>query len=96
MSTAECAQLRQCAAEAGLTVSAYLRSCTFEVEALRAQVKDALAELRSAPTPAQTPESAEAPAVAKINRLRVVRNWFAWLLGLGPRVNPMQQHAARA
>jgi hypothetical protein len=48
MSEAECAQLQRRAAEAGLTVSAYLRSCTFEAEALRAQVKEALAELRAA------------------------------------------------
>jgi hypothetical protein len=48
MSQAECEQLRDRAAEAGLTVSAYLRSCTFEAEALRAQVKEALAKLRSA------------------------------------------------
>jgi predicted DNA binding CopG/RHH family protein len=47
MSEAECAQLRKRAAEAGLTISAYLRSCTFEAEALRAQVKQALAELRA-------------------------------------------------
>jgi len=37
----------QAGREAGLTVSAYLRSCTFEAEALRAQVKEALAELRT-------------------------------------------------
>lgn len=48
MSKAECDQLRQRAADAGLTISAYLRSCTFEAETLRAQVKDALAELRRA------------------------------------------------
>ena len=47
MSKLECEQLHQRAAEAGLTVSAYLRSCTFEAEALRAQVKEALAELRN-------------------------------------------------
>ena len=46
LSKAECAQLRERAAEAGLTVSAYLRSCTCEVEVLRAQVKEALAQLR--------------------------------------------------
>ena len=40
--------MRERAAEAGLTVSAYLRSCVFEVEDLRAQVKQALAEMRSA------------------------------------------------
>jgi predicted DNA binding CopG/RHH family protein len=58
MSKAECAQLHQRAAEAGLTVSAYLRSCTFEAESLRAMVKETLAQLRSAtaqPTPAAAP-----------------------------------------
>lgn len=48
LSKDELEQLRQRAAEAGLTISAYLRSCTFEAEALRAQVKEALAELRKA------------------------------------------------
>jgi len=48
LSKIECEQLRKRAAEAGLTVSAYLRSCTFEAETLRAQVKQALAELRLA------------------------------------------------
>ena len=47
LSRAEFAQLRQRATEAGLTVSAYLRSCTVEAESLRAQVKDTLAQLRS-------------------------------------------------
>ena len=47
LSEAEGAQLRARAAEAGLTVSAYLRSCAFEVEALRTQVKQALIEFRS-------------------------------------------------
>jgi hypothetical protein len=52
LSESECAQLRARAAETGLTVSAYLRSCTFEVESLRAQVKDALAQMRPAPAKA--------------------------------------------
>jgi len=64
LTQSECAQLQQRAAEAGLTVSAYLRSCTFEVESLRAQVKQALAELR-APRPASTP--------ARPNLLRCLR-----------------------
>jgi hypothetical protein len=56
LSEAENAQLHQRAAEAGLTVSAYLRSCTLEVESLRAQVKDALAQLRdSVPSPPVPP-----------------------------------------
>jgi predicted DNA binding CopG/RHH family protein len=54
MSKAECAQLHERAAEAGLTVSAYLRSCTFEAESLRAMVKDALAQLHSEATQTKT------------------------------------------
>ncbi len=48
LSKAESARLHRHAAEAGVTVSAYLRSCTFEAETLRAEVKAALAELRMA------------------------------------------------
>ena len=48
LSTAECAQLRQRATEAGITVSAYLRSCVLEADALRAQVKEALANFKAA------------------------------------------------
>ena len=50
LNNAECARVHQLAAEAGLTVSAYLRSCTFEAEALRAQVKAALVELKETGT----------------------------------------------
>jgi hypothetical protein len=50
LSEAECEQLRQRAAEAGLTVSAYLRSCTLEVDSLRAQVKEALVQIRQSCT----------------------------------------------
>jgi hypothetical protein len=59
MSEEECAQLHRRAAEAGLTVSAYLRSCTFEAEALRAQVKEVLAQF------AANAEENAAPAEAK-------------------------------
>lgn len=59
LSAPECAQLRQRAAEAGLTISAYLRSCTLEVESLRAQVKEALAQLKTAPVPASEPQADE-------------------------------------
>lgn len=51
LSAPESAQLKQRAAEAGLTVSAYLRSCVLEAETLRAQVKQALAQLRVASAP---------------------------------------------
>lgn len=53
MSPAEFSQLQQRATEANLSVSAYLRSCTFEAEALRAQVKQAIAELRDHPAGTQ-------------------------------------------
>ncbi len=57
LTRAEDEQLRQRAAEAGLTISAYLRSCAFEVETLRAQVKQTIAEMRHAePAPAQPPQ----------------------------------------
>jgi len=58
ISSEENAQLRQRAAEAGVTVSAYLRSCVFEVEALRNQVKDVLSQIRSA-TAAPPPKPQE-------------------------------------
>jgi len=48
MSQSECEQLHRRAAEAGLTVSAYLRSCTFEAESLRALVKETMAQLKAA------------------------------------------------
>lgn len=44
----EATRLRARAAEAGLTISAYLRSCAFEVESLRAQVKEAVARMGEA------------------------------------------------
>lgn len=66
LSQAECTQLRQRAVETGLTVSAYLRSCVLEADALRAQVKEALAEMK---TKAED-ESAAAP---------VRRPWLGWI-----------------
>lgn len=71
LSNEECAQLHQRAAEAGLTVSAYLRFCTLEVESLRAQVKEALAELRSTSQKEQAPPAATRPSrLRKLFRFR--------------------------
>lgn len=84
MSKAECAQLRMRAAEAGLTVSAYLRSCTFEAESLRALVKDTLAQLRDEPSLKGLDATPMASAF-----------WFRWLRRLWPRAQGKQQ-AARA
>jgi hypothetical protein len=44
----EYAQIRARCDEAGLSVSAYLRTCIEEIDGLRAQVKDTLAQLRGA------------------------------------------------
>ena len=49
-------RMRARAAEAGLTVSAYLRSCAFEVETLRAQVKEAVAGMRPPDPPPPPPQ----------------------------------------
>jgi len=76
MSKAECAQLHRRAAEAGLTVSAYLRSCTFEAESLRTMVKDTLAQLRSVATQAKPARSA--PTLR--SRFRKLASWLARLL----------------
>ena len=70
VSKAECEQLHRRAAEAGLTVSAYLRSCTFEAESLRAMVKDTLAQLRSATTEAKPPApESSAPDCSRFRRI---------------------------
>jgi mobilization protein NikA len=72
LSRTECLQLRTRAGEAGLTVSAYLRSCTFEAESLRALVKDTLAKLRSE-TSAEN-QTASAPG-GRTLRQRLARLW---------------------
>lgn len=66
LSKTECVRLRERAAEAGLTISAYLRSCALEAEALRAEVKKTMKELKTA---AETPQ----PVV------QARRPWFAWV-----------------
>lgn len=75
MSKEEWAQLHRRAAEAGITVSGYLRSCTFEVESLRAQVKAALAELRAAKAPAEPSDPAPLPRSRLRRLLRLLIPW---------------------
>lgn len=72
LSRMESARLHQRAAEAGLTLSAYLRSCAIEAEALRAQVKQALAELKAGSNGAGRQEK-ERPEQ---------RNLYGWVRGL--------------
>ena len=73
LSAAECARLHQRATEAGLTVSAYLRSCVLEADALRKQVKDALAEMKTAAV------IESAPALAR-------RSWPQWMGRISKRL----------
>ncbi|MGA2087252.1 MAG: hypothetical protein ABSG60_17225 [Terracidiphilus sp.] len=81
LSKAECAQLHRRAAEAGLTVSAYLRSCTFEAESLRTLVKETLAELRSAASKGKQTCSAP-PRRSWFQRLLQAARWDAeWCCG---------------
>lgn len=79
LSEAESVQMRARAAEAGLTISAYLRSCAFEVESLRSQVKEALVEMRSAANPANgeqaSPRQAFSPQPTW--RARLLPRWAA-------------------
>jgi hypothetical protein len=76
LSRAECAQLRQRAAEAGLTISAYLRSCAVEAESLRAQVMDTLAQMRAEKLKEDPVASADAG-----------RRWFDWVRWLWPHAH---------
>jgi hypothetical protein len=86
MSKAECEQLHRRAAEAGMTVSAYLRSCTFEAESLRKMVKDALAQVRSATAPPK-PVYTASPLRARFRKLA------AWLARLFTPWNNTQRIA---
>lgn len=55
LNDAEIERLRQRAAESGISVSAYMRSCVLDAEHLRAQVKQALAEMRASIQPMALP-----------------------------------------
>lgn len=88
-SALEATQLRLRAAEAGLTVSAYLRSCAFEIESLRAQVKSALAEIRLAPVAPQATQDEHQP-VRRTPWLQLVTKLFGRpKRSQTPSVNPL-------
>lgn len=84
LSQAECEQLRHRAAEAGLTVSAYLRSCTFEAESLRTMVKEAMGQLRSLQAAQASPSSAR-PRQSLLARL-------AGFFGFRARLQALPSH----
>jgi predicted DNA binding CopG/RHH family protein len=92
MSKAECEQLHARAAEAGLTISAYLRSCTFEAEALRAQVKEALAQLRNAPAAESRAATAALDQAPKADESTSAPNTkLRWLRNLIPDLHPARK-----
>ena len=76
LSEAECAQLHERAQAAELTISAYLRSCIFEAESLRTQVRDALAQLR----PTEPPGASTVPASPTPVRSTPVPSWRSRLI----------------
>ncbi|MDR3752670.1 MAG: hypothetical protein P4K93_03245 [Terracidiphilus sp.] len=80
MSKAECERLHRRAAEAGLTVSAYLRSCALEAETLRAQVKQALAELKAGTEPTRQAQTTRPPVAQPAQGTRELRNRKTWRL----------------
>jgi hypothetical protein len=69
----EDAQLHERAAAAQLSVSAYLRSCIFEAESLRAQVRDALSQMKTEPAP--DPHVSNEPKPTHNWRARFLPRW---------------------
>ncbi len=67
-------QLHDRAAAAQLSVSAYLRSCIFEAESLRAQVKEALSQMRSTTT--EEKKSCESEKQPPGWRSRFLPHWY--------------------
>ena len=67
-------QLHARAKEAGLSVSAYLRSCIFEAESLRTQVKEALSQIRAAVP--QEAAASEQPKPPQTWRARLLPFWY--------------------
>jgi predicted DNA binding CopG/RHH family protein len=68
-------QLHARAAEAGLSVSAYLRSCIFEVEELRSQVKQTLADMRRSTAQNQDSSLRTVPHPSRGWRERILPGW---------------------
>jgi hypothetical protein len=81
LSDVEIDRLRQRAAESGISVSAYMRSCVLEAEHLRAQVKQALAEMRAASlrTGVMLAESERLPALIASGPARQSTGWSRFL-----------------
>lgn len=83
LSKAECELLHKRAAAADLTISAYLRSCVFEVESLRSEVKDAVSQLRSASAGERKPVQRAVPPAS-----HPCSGWLTGLLSRRRREEP--------
>jgi len=75
LTTPEHAQLQERAAAAHLSVSAYLRSCIFEAESLRSQVKEALSQIRASTSVEPAPSGRELPASARHRPFHFFPRW---------------------
>jgi hypothetical protein len=77
----ENAQLHERAAAAGITASAYLRSCVFEAESLRAQVKQALEQFRAGAYPSEKRIELPAPVqpAPQTRRFWQLSRWFGFI-----------------
>ena len=69
------ARLRQRAAAAELSVSAYLRSCIFEAESLRTQVREALSQMKATTTEEKEVCQKEPAKPASSWRSRFLPRW---------------------
>jgi hypothetical protein len=87
LTDSELATLRNRADESGISVSAYMRSCVLDAENLRAQVKQALAEMRSVgekPEPVRLPSLVAPEDTRPANRStwsQMISKSAAFLLG---------------
>jgi len=70
--------LRQRAAESGISISEYVRSCVVEADQLRVQVKQVVADMRSAPT-AERREGVEAQLASQPRMEAGARLWSSFL-----------------
>ena len=73
----ELLRLKDRAGESGISVSAYMRSCIVDADQLRAQVKQALAEMRALST---RPDPSRFPALAVSNDSAAGVDWLRLLM----------------
>jgi len=87
LSEVESERVRKRAIESGLSMSAYIRSCVLDAEALRSLVKQALAEIRELTPEAAREEIAKVPPVKSAGQRRGVLGWVAGCFGIRKRLN---------